>query len=144
MSTPEIIDGSVVPTRGLTYDKQSGRWRITCRDHSMTYFYRAVIEAKLRRPLDRTEHVHHINGDCSDDRPENLELLDIREHGALHAPEALAARRANRRFAWSRDYPRCVECSTDTDPYFASGQCRRCYHRNYMRARRAAQMETTA
>jgi hypothetical protein len=121
----------------LYLDIHSGRWRITCRDGSTAYYYRAVMEAHLGRELAPTEHVHHINGDTADDRIENLQLLDIAVHGALHSPDGIAARRAKRRFAWSRDYAACTECGTDAAPYYSAGKCRRCYHRTYMRARRA-------
>ena len=46
--------------------------------------HRAVMEAALRRRLETREHVHHINGDKLDNRLENLEVLDIREHSRLH------------------------------------------------------------
>lgn len=42
---------------------------------------RIVMEKKLGRELDGyNEAVHHINGDCLDDRPENLKVVTRRQH----------------------------------------------------------------
>ena len=45
---------------------------------------RKVAEKKIGRPLKSSEDVHHINGIHSDNRPENLMVLDHREHLKLH------------------------------------------------------------
>lgn len=47
--------------------------------------HRAVIEELLGITLDKNQVVHHINGDKKDNRPENLEVMDWREHSRLHA-----------------------------------------------------------
>ena len=50
------------------------------------YRYRLVVSEKIGRPLLRTEVVHHLNGDPSDDRPENLTLAGGHgEHRRMHA-----------------------------------------------------------
>ena len=46
---------------------------------------RFVVMEELGRKLRSDEHVHHINGDRSDDRIENLELLAAEYHGRFHA-----------------------------------------------------------
>jgi hypothetical protein len=45
---------------------------------------RYVMEQKLGRHLDSTENVHHINGNCRDDREENLKLASRSEHVREH------------------------------------------------------------
>ncbi len=44
-----------------------------------------VVEATVNRYLNKHEVVHHINGVKDDNRPENLELLDIRSHRQKHS-----------------------------------------------------------
>jgi hypothetical protein len=46
--------------------------------------YRLVASRILGRPLRDDEVVHHINGDSSDDRPENLCVISQSEHAKLH------------------------------------------------------------
>lgn len=67
-------------TRELVYWqvklKHGGRW---------AYEHRKVAETKIGRKLSRHEHVHHINEDTLDNRPENLEVLTISEHNRHHS-----------------------------------------------------------
>ena len=43
--------------------------------HVYAYEHRVNAEKKLGRSLDETEIVHHINGDKTDNRIENLEIV---------------------------------------------------------------------
>ncbi len=47
--------------------------------------HRVVAEHIIGRPLASTEVVHHINGNKTDNRPENLQVMSASEHSALHA-----------------------------------------------------------
>lgn len=46
--------------------------------------HRLVMANAIKRPLTKEEHVHHINGDKSDNRVENLEIMSNSEHKKRH------------------------------------------------------------
>lgn len=68
---------------GTWIEKRSGRCYIRCRDGSAVLYYRAVMEAHIKRELLPNEIVHHINGDQTDDRLENLQLVSWGDHSAF-------------------------------------------------------------
>jgi hypothetical protein len=49
--------------------------------------HRVVASRMLGRPLRRDEHVHHINGIKTDNRPENLQVMSQQAHRKLHNDE---------------------------------------------------------
>lgn len=49
--------------------------------------YRLIAEQIVGRPLRSDEIVHHKNGDPSDNRVENLEVMSQAEHARIHASE---------------------------------------------------------
>lgn len=72
--------------------RDDGRAVVCGRDGSVRYFYRVLMEAHLGRPLKASEIVHHVNGDQSDDRLENLRLLTRAEHIGIHRDDLEAGR----------------------------------------------------
>jgi hypothetical protein len=47
--------------------------------------YRQIAEQKIGRKLLPGEHVHHRDGDRSNNHPRNLDVMTASEHSALHA-----------------------------------------------------------
>lgn len=47
--------------------------------------HRLIVEQHLGRKLDRSEHIHHINGNPRDNRIENLKIVSASEHGKIHS-----------------------------------------------------------
>lgn len=46
--------------------------------------HRLIMEEKMGRYLEPNEIVHHINGNKSDNRVENLVVISRQEHGRIH------------------------------------------------------------
>ena len=44
------------------------------------YVHRLVMSTLMGRPLRRNEHVHHVDGNRQNNRPDNLQLLSAGEH----------------------------------------------------------------
>ena len=92
------------------------------------YIHREVMEKVLGRKLTRDEHVHHINRDRKDNRPENLIVISNREHQKLHKIEE------TKRMV-------CAECSKEFyamyKPYLQERYCdRNCKKKNWRRKRK--------
>jgi len=51
--------------------------------------HRHVMQTILKRKLSTKEHVHHINGNGLDNRPENLLVLSHSEHSKLEYLERM-------------------------------------------------------
>lgn len=54
-------------------------------DRSYILEHRYVMEQHLGYKLLPDEHVHHLNGNKTDNRLENLTIIDRKEHGLAHA-----------------------------------------------------------
>lgn len=60
------------------------RTRLIMRDGKKVRENRWIMEQHLGRKLEKWEHVHHINGNPLDNRLENLEVHESKEHMQLH------------------------------------------------------------
>lgn len=86
------------------------------------YEHRLVAYASAGRSPEPGEHVHHINGDKTDNRPENLEVVPADEHRVRH-------RRTGKRRRLPGEPNRVVACACGCGETFlefdATGRPRR-------------------
>lgn len=83
-----------------------------------TYEHRVVMERYIGRPLLKTESVHHINGDKSDNRLENLMMFKNETEHHLYEIRTKVFEIT------------CKECGVKTKvPYRNFDYCEKCRHR---------------
>jgi hypothetical protein len=80
-----------------------------------------LMEQKLGRKLEPNETVHHVNGDFTDDRLDNLQVIDKHDHLRLH-PESIkkavqaykekytGTYRHGTQYAWQKMKCKCDAC----------------------------------
>lgn len=71
-------------TRNIFHGKYKDYWRIKLEDGGWDFEHRIVAEHYLGRKLTENEVVHHRNGDGLDNRIENIDVMDKRQHASMH------------------------------------------------------------
>ena len=69
------------------YDIHNGYKRLTQGDNCGRLEHIVIMEKHIGRKLNKNEVVHHINGIKTDNRIENLRLMNVSEHARFHALE---------------------------------------------------------
>jgi len=142
-SLHQVRQGQVNPNwRGGRSTRQDGyiQVRVNCRPKLE---HHEVMERHLGRPIAPGEVVHHKNDDRTDNRLENLELMTISQHMALHHQNGIQRKITDRT---------CVVCGQTfkgKHPTLTCGpRCKterqRQYWRNYHARKRANTAQSVA
>lgn len=120
--TQAAVVGKAMGIAGEYFAVSQGRWFVYMPGRNHVLRSRVVMETHLGWPLDEMQ-VHHINGDKTDDRLENLQITDAKAHAELHRRQ----QRAAWPHSWSAQYACCIRCGTCEHPHVGHGFCARCY-----------------
>jgi hypothetical protein len=84
------------PRKGTGADKRisASGYVMVMIDDKECYEHRVVMERLLGRRLSSKEHVHHKNGNKTDNRIENLEVLAASSHAREHMTSDVAKRKS--------------------------------------------------
>jgi hypothetical protein len=115
------------------HNKKLNRYQVERPDGSMTFRYRYLMELHLGRRLGRDEHVHHLNGDPTDDRIENLAIVSPSEHAQIHAADISAGKRNHQ---WAARHTACMTCGRVDRKHQGRGLCSYCYFQDRERVKR--------
>jgi len=107
--------------KGGERSSKDGYVRVWVAPGQRTLEHRAIWEAAYG-PIPPGMHIHHRNGDKTDNRLDNLVLASNSEHQHLHVERKLGDR-------WSLTHKRCIACRTTERPHRARGLCGQCYGR---------------
>lgn len=80
-----IYKSKLLPIGTIRFNTGRNRFQVKMADNVWLDQARAIMSKHLGRDLVSVEHVHHINGDQSDDRLVNLVLLHQSRHRSLHS-----------------------------------------------------------
>jgi len=74
----------IINGRAVLYPLDNGKMKSK---QKFIYEHRLVYEITHNEKLEKNEIVHHINGDKTDNSPENLIKMDARQHISMHLQE---------------------------------------------------------
>lgn len=88
-----IIRANSMKAKKMVRISENGYWVFTCGPNKGRCVHTVIMEEHIGRHIRKGECVHHINGNRTDNRIENLQLLTIGEHTKLHNPSNSGSRK---------------------------------------------------